>query len=101
MYYIYMISCGDSSIYTGITTDFERRLSEHRGEGGKGAKYTRSHKPVSLLSLWSCDDRSSAQKLEYRIKQLRRPQKERLVQTGDLSVFSGLLDTGSYKHISL
>lgn len=101
MYYIYMISCEDSTIYTGITTDPQRRLAEHGGYGGRGAKYTRSHKPEKLLALWSCDDRSAALKLEYRIKQLKRPQKEKLAENGELEMLAGGLDIGSYEKIAL
>ena len=64
----------------------ERRLGEHKDRTDKCAKFTRSHKAQSLEALWSCADRSLASKLEYRIKQLSKPKKLRLI--GDNSCFS-------------
>lgn len=66
-------------LYTGITTDVKRRMEEHSGLNGKGAKFTRSHKLLALEAMWSCEDRSLASKLEYRIKQLTKAQKLRLI----------------------
>ena len=94
-----MLRCSDLSIYTGITIDVKRRLSEHEGAGGKGAKYTMSHKPVSLIALWKCEGRSAALKLEYRIKTLKREQKERLAAGGDLSVFRDRLCAEEYERL--
>jgi len=74
-----MLECADGSLYTGITTDLLRRLREHRGEGGRGAKYTQSHNPVSLRAAWSAPDRACASRLEYKIKSLKRVQKLRLL----------------------
>ena len=74
-----MLECADSSLYTGITTDLLRRLREHRGEGGRGAKYTQSHGPVSLKAAWSAPDRATASRLEYKIKALKREQKLKLI----------------------
>lgn len=76
-YFVYMLRCGDGSIYTGITTDPERRLKEHKG-GGKGAKYTAAHRPLGYEAIWSAADRASASSLECRIKKLTKAQKERL-----------------------
>lgn len=72
-WYLYLIECVDGSIYTGITVDVERRLEAHRN--GTGARYTRSHPPVSLLGFEMHSDRSSASKAEYRIKQLSAAEK--------------------------
>lgn len=52
MYYIYMLRCKDDSIYTGITTDLDRRMKEHFGAGEKSAKYTRSHVALKLEAAW-------------------------------------------------
>ena len=75
-------------LYTGITTDVKRRMEEHSGLNGKGARFTRSHRLRALEALWSCDDRSLASRLEYRIKQLTKAQKLRLLS--DNSCFAEL-----------
>ncbi|WP_303790784.1 GIY-YIG nuclease family protein [Ruminococcus flavefaciens] len=91
MYYVYIIKCEGGMLYTGITSDIDRRLDEHFGQTTRCAKYTRSHKALSLEALWSCGDRSLASKLEYRIKQLTKARKLRLI--ADNSCFSELLGT--------
>ena len=91
MYYIYIIKCEGDLLYTGITNDVERRMNEHFGRTEKCAKYTRSHKAVSLEALWSCENRSLASKLEYRIKQLSKAQKVKLI--ADNSCLGELLGT--------
>ncbi len=78
-YFIYIVRCEDGSLYTGITTDVVRRMKEHLGQGGKGAKYTRARRPVELAALWQAPDRSTASVLEYRIKHLDREGKDALV----------------------
>ena len=79
MYYIYMIRCEDNSIYTGITTDLERRLKEHFGKEGKGAKYTVSHTIKKVEKVWKAENRSLASKLEYSLKKLSKIEKESLI----------------------
>lgn len=74
---VYMIRCEDNSLYTGCTNDLMRRWNEHID--GKGAKYTKSHKPLKLEYTEKHPDRSSAQKREYEIKQLNKKQKESLI----------------------
>lgn len=76
-WFVYIVRCADNSLYTGITTDLERRLSEHNGEGG--ARYTRSRQPVELVYQEEAGSRSEASKREMAIKQLKRKQKETLV----------------------
>lgn len=66
-WFVYLIECVDGSIYTGIAIDVEARFAAHLS--GKGARYTRSHRPVRLLAAEIHPDRSSASKAEYRIKQ--------------------------------
>ncbi len=98
MYYIYIIECTDISLYTGVAKDISHRLLEHKKK--IGAKYTRSHGFSKLKALWVCDNRSDAQKLEYRIKALKRQQKLALIS--DNSLFSSLiseLDPSMYKRI--
>ena len=77
-YHVYIITCADGSLYTGITTDVERRLHEHNCTT-RGAKYTRSRRPVKLAASWSVADRSAALREEARIKRLTRKQKLELI----------------------
>jgi putative endonuclease len=77
MWYIYILECSDGTLYTGITTDVNRRLSEHNS--GKGAKYTMTRRPVVLKALFEAKNRSEASKEEYRIKQLNRTEKLKLI----------------------
>lgn len=72
-----MLRCGDGSIYTGIATDVPRRISEHK-QGRRGAKYLRGRGPLELVYQRSIGDRSIATKIEYRLKQLPRNEKENL-----------------------
>lgn len=74
---VYILRCGDGSLYTGCTTDVERRLKEH--QSGKGAKYTRSHGPVSLAYQEEVEDRSAALRREAAIKKLSRAEKEKML----------------------
>ncbi len=80
MYYTYMLRCEDNSIYTGITTDVERRMEEHFMQNDKCAKYTKRHKAKNLEALWQSEDRVHASKLEYAIKTLKKSEKEDLVR---------------------
>ncbi|WP_415898977.1 GIY-YIG nuclease family protein [Neptuniibacter sp. QD48_11] len=77
---MYILSCADETLYTGITTDLERRIRQHNGELVGGAKYTRVRRPVSLYWQEEHIDRSSASKREYEIKRLSRQKKERLAE---------------------
>ena len=77
-----MIRARDQSLYTGITTDPERRLIEHNCSaetGSKGAKALRGKGPLKLVYQAEIGDRSEAQKMEYKVKQLSKAQKEALV----------------------
>lgn len=80
-HHVYVLECADGSLYTGYTTDVERRVREHND--GEGAKYTRGRTPVKLRHTESFDSRSAALSREHEIKQLARDAKERLV-AGDL-----------------
>lgn len=84
MYYTYMIRCKDNSIYTGITSNLERRLEEHFSRDKKCAKYTMSHQAEKLESVWESEDRVLASKLEYRIKKLNKEEKENLIKNNSL-----------------
>jgi len=73
-WYVYLLKCSDNSYYTGITTDLKRRLTEHNNSS-KGAKYTRSRRPVELLCFFNVDSRSEASKEEIKIKKMKRQDK--------------------------
>ena len=77
MHYVYLVECGDGSLYTGYTTDVSRRLEEHRT--GTGAKYTRGRGPITLRRVERYRSRSAAQSREYEIKRRTRAEKELLV----------------------
>ena len=75
---LYILRCGDGSLYTGITTDVEKRLEAHRS--GKGAKYTRGRGPLELIYSEDCGDHSAALKRELEIKALPREEKLKLTE---------------------
>ena len=75
---LYILRCGDGTLYTGITTDVEKRLEAHRS--GKGAKYTRGRSPLELVYREECGDHSAALKRELEIKKLSRDEKEKLIE---------------------
>ena len=76
-FYCYVLECSDGTYYTGWSTDPQRRLLEHNS--GKGARYTRSRRPVRLVYQEELPDKSSALKRERAIKALPRPKKLKLV----------------------
>lgn len=79
MYYVYMVRCADDTLYTGITTDLERRVAEHN-DSQKGAKYTRARRPVELVYHECFVQRSEASRREYHIKKrLTRAEKLELI----------------------
>lgn len=88
-WFLYLIRTADNRLYTGITTDVSRRLCQH--QDGKGAKALRGKGGLQLAFSQKVGERSLALRLEYRIKQLTKRQKERLV-AGDGS-FEALLDS--------
>ena len=76
-HFVYVLRCADDTLYTGYTTDVERRVAEH--DAGDGAKYTRGRTPVELVHVESFDSRSAAMAREHEIKTFSRAEKERLV----------------------
>lgn len=80
MNYTYIVECRDGSFYTGWTTDIERRVTAHNE--GRGAKYTRSRRPVKLVYYESFRTKEEAMKREYAIKQMPRLKKEQLIREG-------------------
>ena len=78
-WYVYILRCADNTLYTGVTTDTERRTKEHNESNKLGARYTRARRPVELVFRETCDDRSSACKREAEIKKLSRTAKLKLI----------------------
>jgi len=72
-FYTYMVECADGTLYTGWTTNPQKRLDCHNQ--GKGAKYTRARRPVTLRALWRFDSKSEAMRFEVELKRLPRQQK--------------------------
>ena len=80
-YWVYLVLCGNNTIYTGATTDLIRRVYEHNnGSSGRGAKYTTAHRPVSLAQAWEVGTWSDALRLEYAIKRCFRKEKDQLIK---------------------
>lgn len=76
-WFLYILRCGDGSLYTGITTDVEVRLSQH--QSGKGAKYTRGRGPLELVYREECENHSQALKRELAVKAMSREEKQKLI----------------------
>ena len=103
MYFTYMLRCEDSSIYTGITTDLERRLSEHCSKNTKCAKYTLTRTAMKFEAVWQSESRSLASKLEYNLKKLNKNQKEKLIKgISNLQILLGeKLNCEEYRRVKL
>lgn len=74
---LYILRCGDGTLYTGVAVDAGKRLAMHRS--GRGAKYTRGRGPLEMVYLESCASHSEALRRELRVKALTRPEKEKLI----------------------
>ena len=98
MYYIYMLRCEDNSIYTGITTDIEKRMTEHFTRNEKCAKYTMTHHAKKLERYFTAENRKSASKLEYHIKRLKKADKEALIKEPKIigELLGDKVDEGDY-----
>ncbi len=89
---VYIVRCADGSFYTGYTTDIERRVKEHNGEGNSkaeqsaGARYTRARRPVRLIYSEVFATRSEAMKRECAIKKLAKTEKEVLIKKKKLTI---------------
>lgn len=77
-WYVYMLRCKDGTLYTGVSDDVARRAAVHNS--GKGAKYTRSRRPVAVVYTEECESHSAALRREIVIKRLTRQEKEQLIQ---------------------
>lgn len=96
-WYLYLIECSDGSYYAGISTDVARRYADH--VAGKGARYTRAHKPVRLLGSRLCGTRSAALKAEIAIKKLRKAQKLAALLSEVPNQHLDMLDTKTGKKV--
>jgi putative endonuclease len=79
MYKVYIVKCSDSTLYTWIATDLEKRLKQHNWEILGWAKYTRNKRPVELVYFEEAVNRSEASKREYEIKSMKREEKLLLI----------------------
>lgn len=86
---VYLLRCGDHSLYTGVTANLRRRLRQHNGELAGGARYTQSRRPVAVVWVMAAADRSAAQRLEARLKRLSKGDKEKLIRGTELSALLG------------
>ncbi len=92
-WHVYLIECGDGSLYTGVAIDVDRRYAQHLA--GKGGRYTRAHPPARLLARFECPDRAAACRAEYAIKQLPALQKRALCD--EPGRFDALLTAGGLR----
>ncbi|MBQ9607034.1 MAG: GIY-YIG nuclease family protein [Lachnospiraceae bacterium] len=83
MNYTYILECSDGSLYCGWTNDIEKRTAAHNA--GKGAKYTKSRRPVKVVHIETFDTKEEAMRREWQIKRLKRAQKLELIRTGSAS----------------
>lgn len=90
VFYVYILRCEKNCLYTGITSDVERRFREHCE--GKGAKYTKTHKPLGVEAVWEAANKNEASRLEYRIKALSKDEKEDLIFKGEKELILTLGD---------
>lgn len=77
-WWVYMLQCGDNTLYTGMTDNIDRRIAEH--QAGKGAKYTRERSPITLVYKEKCENKSQALRRESQIKHLTRREKIALIE---------------------
>jgi len=79
-WYLYIIRCRDNTLYTGISTDVDRRLAQHRGTSNTGSRYLRGRGPLSLVLREHLDSKSLALKEEARVKRMSKAKKEELIK---------------------
>lgn len=83
-HFFYVLECSDGSYYAGYTNDLDNRIQKHNS--GKGAKYTRARKPVTLIFTKGFESKSEALKAEYSFKQLNRKEKEEFLRVPDVEM---------------
>jgi putative endonuclease len=76
-WFLYALRCADGTLYTGVTTDLARRLTEHNA--GRGARYTAGRRPAALVGAWRFPDRAGVQRAEARFRRLPRERKWALI----------------------
>ena len=79
-WYLYLIRCHDGTLYTGISTDVDRRFAQHQGKGDAGSKYLKGRGPLSLVFKEKLGSRSLALKAEHRVKKMTKARKEKLIK---------------------
>ena len=91
MWYLYMVRCSDSSLYTGIATDVARRFTEHAAQGKRAAKYLRGKDPLALVIAVEVGSRAEASRLEAKVKRLAKIDKEELIKGVESLASLGLI----------
>ena len=81
-WYLYLIRCRDSTLYTGISTDVDRRFAQHQGSGNAGSKYLKGRGPLSLVFQEKLGARSLALKVERKVRRMSKARKEKLIRAG-------------------
>ncbi len=99
IWWLYLVRTQSGSLYTGITTDVQRRFAEHQAGGLKAAKSLKGKGPLSLVFSVAVGDRSQALKLEYKVKRLTKAKKEQLILDSSLfsQLFPGVLNLATLK----
>ncbi len=85
-WYLYLIRCRDGTLYTGISTDVDRRFAQHQAEGTAGSRYLKGRGPLSLVFQEKLGSKSLALKAERRIKKMSKARKEKLIKVSGLAV---------------
>ena len=85
-WYLYLIRCRDNTLYTGISTDIDRRFAEHTGAGRAGSKYLKGRGPLRLVFQMNMGARSLALKAERRVKRMPKARKEKLIKVSGYAV---------------
>ena len=88
-HFVYIVKCADGTLYTGWTLDVERRVKQHNA--GRGARYTRTRRPVQLIYVEAVENRRIAMQREIQIKRLNRASKTRLInsETNQIAAHQG------------
>jgi putative endonuclease len=95
-WHVYLVRCADGTLYTGVALNVAQRIAEHNGKGTRGARYTRSRRPVKLAYQEPAANRSAACKREYRVKQLSRAEKLALIAGDSRMISAAKKKTGAH-----
>ena len=93
-WYLYLIRCPDNTLYTGISTDVDRRLVQHQSRGNKGSKYLKGRGPLTLVFQQQLGSKSLALKAELRVKKMSKAMKEKLVRVNGFATQNALRSKG-------